>query len=79
MFWTRANGAGKPQPLKPRVWLEKRLANTLLGGPNYDLAPDGKRIAALMPEEEETEQSQNHVIFLENFADELQRKVPVGK
>jgi hypothetical protein len=47
---------------------------------NYDLAPDGKRIAALMPAETpEAQQAQNHVIFLENFADELQRKVPAGK
>ena len=63
---------------KPRVWSERRIANTGLNGFNYDLAPDGKRIAALMPvEEKETQQSQSHVIFLENFADELQRKVPV--
>jgi hypothetical protein len=45
-----------------------------------DLAPDGKRIVALMPvDTPEVQQAQSHVIFLENFADELQRKVPVGK
>jgi hypothetical protein len=27
----------------------------------------------------EAKQAQSHVIFLENFADELRRKVPVGK
>ena len=44
---------------------------------NYDLAPDGKRIAAVMPVEGvEAQPTQSHVIFLENFADELQRKVP---
>jgi len=47
---------------------------------NFDLAPDGKRIAALMPvETPEGQQTQSHVIFLLNFADELQRIVPVGK
>ena len=65
---------------RPRVWSEKPLASFELGFSSYDLAPDGKRIAALMPvETPEAQQSQNHVIFLENFTDELQRKVPVGK
>jgi hypothetical protein len=39
-----------------------------------------KRIAALMPggDAPETQQAQKHLIFLENFADEPQRKVPAG-
>ncbi|MGA2713340.1 MAG: hypothetical protein ABSG41_09545 [Bryobacteraceae bacterium] len=41
---------------------------------------DGKCVAALMPAETpEAQQAQNHVIFLLNFADELQRKLPAGK
>jgi hypothetical protein len=66
---------------KLRVWSENRLGGVAsTGNPNYDVAPDGKRIAALMPvETPEAQQSENHVIFLENFSDELQRKVPVGK
>jgi len=63
---------------KPRVWSEKRLA----GFGNYavyDLAPDGKRIAALMPTGTPEElKAQNHVIFLENFFDEVRRKLPPG-
>ena len=48
---------------------------------NVDLAPDGKRIVALMPaaETKGAQKAQNHVIFLENFFDELRRKVPMGK
>jgi hypothetical protein len=39
-----------------------------------------QRIAALMPvETAEAPKAQNHVVFLENFFDELQRKVPMGK
>jgi Tol biopolymer transport system component/predicted Ser/Thr protein kinase len=66
---------------KPRVWSDKRLADFgTIGISNYDVAPDGKRIAALMPVEgAEAQQSQNHVIFLENFSDELQRKVSSSK
>ena len=64
---------------KPRVWSEKRIAN--IGQfINYDPAPDGKRIAAIMPDETpEAQSAQGHVTFLLNFFDELRRKVPVGK
>ena len=59
---------------------DKRPANTGLNGTNYDPAPDGRRIAVPMPAETpEAQQSQNHIIFLENFFDELRRKVPTGK
>jgi hypothetical protein len=67
---------------KPRVWSEKTIADSGLSGINYDVAPDGKRIAALMPAETpegKGQVSQNHVIFLENFFDELRRRVPTGK
>jgi len=59
---------------KPRVWSEKRIANLGLFA-NYDLAPDGKRIVALMPvETAEAQKAQSHVIFLENFFDEVRRR-----
>ena len=65
---------------KPRVWSEKKIADTLLNGINYDVAADGKRIAALMPvEAPENQKAQTHVVFLENFFDELRRRVPTGK
>ena len=68
-------------PNRPRVWSDIRLANFgAIGVSNYDVAPDGKHIAALIPvESPEAQQTQSHVIFLENFSDELQRKVPAGK
>ena len=66
-------------PAKPRVWSDTQLASLGSMG-TYDSAPDGKRVAALMPvETPEARQAQNHVTFLLNFADELQRKVPAGK
>ena len=65
-------------PEKPRVWSETRLANTGLSQ-NYDLAPDGKRIAALMRAEVPGEQQgQTHVIFLKNFFDEVRRRTAAG-
>jgi serine/threonine protein kinase len=67
-------------PSDPRVWAKNRLANTGVIGPNYDLASDGNRIVAIMPaDNSERQQSQNHVIFLLNFFDELRRRAPVSK
>jgi serine/threonine-protein kinase len=64
---------------KPRLWSEKPIGGTL-GTKNVDLAPDGKRIVALMPANDKSSQeAQNHVTFLENFFDELRRRVPTGK
>ena len=64
---------------KPRLWSEKVLSNLVNVSRNVDLAPDGKRIVAVMPVEgPDSRQSQNHVIFLENFFDELRRKVPLN-
>jgi len=65
---------------KPRMWAEKQLGTSAGAANNVGLAPDGKRIVALMPvETAEAQKAQNHVIFLENFSDELRRKVPIGK
>jgi serine/threonine-protein kinase len=65
---------GKPQP-----WSNKQLANVGITR-NYDLAPDGKHIAALMPAEApEDKKATNHVTLLLNFFDELRRRVPVNK
>jgi Tol biopolymer transport system component len=66
-------------PDRPRVWSEKRLGNFSRYN-NYDLAPDGKRVAVLIPAEtSEAQQAQNHMTFLLNFADELQRTVRAEK
>lgn len=63
---------------KPRVWSEKPLADVGIQS-TFDLAPDGKRIAALMPAETpQAQQAQNQVIFLENFGDEVRRRTAAG-
>jgi serine/threonine-protein kinase len=65
-------------PEKPRIWWGgKRLA--AVGAVTYDVAPDGKRILALMPAESaEGQKAQNHVTFLLNFFDYLRQRVPAG-
>jgi Tol biopolymer transport system component/predicted Ser/Thr protein kinase len=62
---------------KPRVWSNHSLALTVNGGvaAQYDISSDGKRIAAAYAS---AQPDSGHVIFLENFVDELQRKIPLG-
>ena len=64
---------------KPRMWSERPLANAFNNGSNFDLAPDGKRFVVFMPAEAPEEHKASEIIFLENFFDELRRKVPQGK
>jgi hypothetical protein len=64
---------------KPRVWSRQSVALTLSGavGAQYDVAPDGKRMV-VSTYASSTQHGSGHVIFLENFIDELQRKMPLG-
>jgi hypothetical protein len=64
-------------PDKPRLWSEKTLVNTVNARKNVDLAPDGKRVVAMMPPE--GGETQHHIVFLENFFDELRRRAPVKR
>ncbi|MEK7405129.1 MAG: protein kinase, partial [Acidobacteriota bacterium] len=65
-------------PETRRVWSEKRLAPVVAWW-NFDLAPDGNRVVALMPPPgEEQDKPQTRLTFLLNFFDELRRRVPAG-
>jgi hypothetical protein len=60
---------------KPRLWSDKQLFYT--GTLNLDLAPDGKRFVVLtQPENVGPERGSVHVVFLQNFFDELKRRIP---
>jgi serine/threonine-protein kinase len=67
-------------PGKPRVWAPTRVAP---GRPNtraWDLAPDGNRVALLTPVDSSEGGKQEHVVvLLQNFFDELRRRVPLRK
>ena len=59
---------------KPRVWLDK------VGGQVFDISLDGKRLVVLTPvDSPEAPQTEHEVVLLQNFFDELRRKVPAGK
>jgi Tol biopolymer transport system component len=58
---------------KPKPWSSQRLAPT---GSNFDIAPDGKRVLALMPvQTAATRETQSHVMVMTNFFDEVRRRV----
>ena len=62
-------------PDKPRVWIA-----SLSGATGWDLDRDGKRVLALMPEgTAKAPPPQHEIVMLQNFADELRRRVPLGK
>ena len=65
---------------KPRVWSEQGIAVVLNAGlgAQYDVAPNGKRIATGNYAGGPAQQDSGKVIFLENFVEELQRRVPRG-
>jgi WD40 repeat protein len=66
---------------KARLWSEKPITGIVNNVRNVDLAPDGKRIVALISagEDKGAQEAQNHVTFLLNFFDELRRRAPLGK
>ncbi|MGD1022996.1 MAG: hypothetical protein ABR880_09460 [Candidatus Sulfotelmatobacter sp.] len=61
------------------MWSDVSLAALAAstGATQYDIAPDGKRLVAATYAGGATQQNSGHVIFLENFIDELQRKAPL--
>lgn len=62
---------------KPQVWTDTRLRLDIF--PNYDLAADGKRLAAFVADDAKGEKPLTHLTFLLNFFDKLRRKAPAGK
>jgi serine/threonine-protein kinase len=64
---------------KPRLWSGQKLTAPT-DDPNYDVAPDGKTIEALVPRPvAEESKSSLHVTFLLNFFDELRRRTAQRK
>jgi serine/threonine-protein kinase len=62
---------------KPRVWSDRRLSRNS-AGKTYDLAPDGKRFAALDIDQLADQPTETHLNLLLNFTEEVRRRIPVG-
>ncbi|HTB11536.1 MAG TPA: protein kinase [Bryobacteraceae bacterium] len=63
---------------KPQAWSEIRLLETG-DTANYDLAPDGKRLAAIVADDAGSEKGPTHLAYLLNFFDELRRRATASK
>jgi len=61
---------------KPNLWAETRLRWGVPVVSSYDLAPDGKRLAAMVDDDADGEKLPTHLTFLLHFFDELRRKAP---
>ena len=60
---------------KPRVWAANVSRST-----GFDFAPDGNRLAVIMPASSREVPEQEHtVVFIQNFLDELRRRARVGQ
>jgi hypothetical protein len=61
------------------LWTETRLRNLSSTFSNYDLAPDSKRLAAMVADDANADKPPTHLTFLLNFYDELRRRAPASK
>ena len=61
----------------PRPWSQTTLRNISVLS-NYDLAPDGRRLAAVLAEDPASGGKLTRLNILLNFADEVRRKVPLS-
>jgi serine/threonine-protein kinase len=82
LFYTSANrvmqveyttGGGTFRPEPPRLWSSTRIFGRS-GFTNYDLAPDGKRVAIFQTATPEAEEDRPRVTLLLNFFDEIRRR-----
>ena len=65
---------------RPTVWIPTLGAVASGTAGLWDLAPDGKRVVVVTPAgSAEALTQEHHVVFLQNFFDELRRKVPLRK
>jgi serine/threonine-protein kinase len=63
---------------KPRLWTERAIVQQPRGPRDFDLHPDGERIAAGVPSAQPDEKL-DKVTFIFNFFDELRRIAPPSK
>jgi dipeptidyl aminopeptidase/acylaminoacyl peptidase len=68
---------------KPRVWIARLGGSEVQSGvqsQQWDLGPDDKRVMVVTPVASADAPTEEHeVVFLQNFVDELRRRVPLGK
>jgi len=71
-------GAGKLDFSEPKLWSEVELADTGVF-PNFEVTPDGRRVAALLKAGNEAAANVSHVTIAVNFSTELRRRLAVSE
>ena len=64
---------------KPGLWSEQQLQDVAGSNLNYDLAPGGDQLAIMPYVKTPDENVAIHLNLIEDFFDELQRRVPAGR
>lgn len=62
---------------KPRLWADRRFMRTGFLGWDFDLHPDGERLALAPVPETQAAARQDKVVFILNFFDQLRRVAPL--
>ena len=62
---------------KPRMLFAGRYELSPYPVPNYDVSPDGQRFLMLKPDEQ-TSSSVTQIVVVQNWFEELKRRVPTG-
>ncbi len=65
------------RPAKPQPWSPGQVVGPM-GARNFNLHPDGKRFAVLMPAHGKEAAKADKVVIIFNFFEELRRKVPTS-
>jgi serine/threonine-protein kinase len=71
--WSVSDGVS--QPGQPRYWTDTRLADVGLG-PSFDVAPDGRVAALMIPLQSPSRQPANQVTLVLNLFSELRLRAP---
>src|SRR5207302_8353307 len=71
---------GSFNPGKSRAWSPTTIMRAGAAAfVSFDLHPDGKRLIVLLRPEDEESQGHLHATVVLNFADELRRRLPLGR
>jgi serine/threonine-protein kinase len=70
-------GGGSFRSDKPRLWSDLRVPGEWLMG-NFDLHPDGRRVAAVRAPEAQADARPGTVVLIQGFFDELRRLAPTS-
>jgi hypothetical protein len=65
---------------KPRLWSERQILPTTLSQQDFDVAPDGRYVVALVSPDSAVEPKKSvHVMVVLNFIDDVRRRIPAPK